>query len=142
MKAMLAAVAVVAISVPVQALACDGHEGTASVEIKKVDVVALADLQKKMSVYVYDANSEKTRTEQGVIPGAAMLTSASQYDVEKELTPVKDAPLVFYCANEKCKASHVAAERAAKAGYTNVSVLPSGIKGWKEAGQKTAKPTT
>jgi rhodanese-related sulfurtransferase len=141
MKAMLAAVAAVAVSIPLQALACDG-EGMASVEVKKVDVQSLAEMQKKLSVQVYDANSEKTRSEQGIIPGATMLTSASQYDLEKELTPVKDAALVFYCANEKCRASHVAAERAAKAGYTNVSVLPAGIKGWKEAGQRTVKPTS
>lgn len=142
MKTALAVVAVVAMAVPASALACDGAHGTASVEIKQVEVLALAEMQKKLSVHVYDANSEKTRSEQGVIPGAALLSSASQFDAAKELTPVKDAAVVFYCANEKCRASHVAAERAVSAGYTNVSVLPAGIKGWKEAGQKTVKPTS
>ena len=35
-------------------------------------------------------------------------------------------------------ASHVAARRAVKAGYKNVSVMADGIVGWKDAGQKTA----
>jgi rhodanese-related sulfurtransferase len=35
-------------------------------------------------------------------------------------------------------ASHAAARRAVKAGYTNVSVMSDGIVGWKEAGEKTA----
>ncbi len=145
MKAVLAAVVVVAVAVsaPSQASACEGGgHAMASVEVKKLDVATLADLQKKMSVNVYDVNSEKTRAEHGVIPGATLLTSASQYDVDKELTPVKDAPLVFYCANEKCKASRVAAERAAQSGYKDVSILPAGIKGWRQAGQKTVKPTS
>ena len=143
MRAILAAAFVAAVvpSVPFQALACDGM-GTASIEIQKFDVEHVAQLQKKSAVYVYDANSEKTRTEQGVVPGATLLTSSGQYDVSKELTPVKDAQLVFYCASEKCRASHVAAERAVQAGYSKVAVMPAGIKGWKAAGQKIAKPNT
>jgi rhodanese-related sulfurtransferase len=35
-------------------------------------------------------------------------------------------------------ASHEAARRAVKAGYTNVSVLVDGIMGWKAAGEPTA----
>jgi rhodanese-related sulfurtransferase len=37
-------------------------------------------------------------------------------------------------------ASHEAARRAVEAGYTDVSVMADGIKGWNEAGQPTAKP--
>jgi rhodanese-related sulfurtransferase len=37
----------------------------------------------------------------------------------------------------QCGASHVAAERAIEAGYSDVAVLPDGIKGWKQAGQAT-----
>jgi rhodanese-related sulfurtransferase len=37
-------------------------------------------------------------------------------------------------------ASHEAAGRAAEAGYTDVSVMVDGMKGWKEAGQPAAAP--
>lgn len=140
MKAFLAAVAAVAISAPVSALACGGEKATTA--IQKIDSKRVAELQKSAAVHVYDANTEKTRAEHGIVPGAKLLSSASLYDPEKELTPAKDAALVFYCANQRCKASHAAAERAVKAGYTNVSILPEGIVGWKAAGQSTAKPST
>jgi rhodanese-related sulfurtransferase len=88
-----------------------------------------------------DANGKETRAKQGVIPGAVLLTSSSQYAVE-ELPKEKDAKLVFYCANEKCSASHKAAKRALENGYTDVAVLPEGIAGWKQAGQPTQKPNS
>ena len=50
----------------------------------------------------------------------------------------KDTKVVFYCANDKCGASHGAAQKALNAGYTDVAVLPDGLAGWKKAGQKTA----
>ena len=37
-------------------------------------------------------------------------------------------------------APHEAARRAVEAGYTDVSVMSDGIKGWNEAGKPTAKP--
>ncbi len=37
-------------------------------------------------------------------------------------------------------ASHTAAGRAVKAGYTDVSVMIDGIQGWKAAGKPTAQP--
>ena len=37
-------------------------------------------------------------------------------------------------------ASHEAARRAVKAGYTDVSVMGDGIAGWKAAGQPTVAP--
>jgi rhodanese-related sulfurtransferase len=122
------------------ARACGDHEEHMA-SIQKVDVKQLVELQKRQA-YVLDANGEKTRADEGVIPGAMLLTSATSYDVQKELPIVKEAPLVFYCFNEQCRASTIAAERAVKAGYTNVAVLPVGIKGWKAANQKTAHPNT
>jgi rhodanese-related sulfurtransferase len=89
---------------------------------------------------ILDANGDKTRTEDGIIPGAKLLTSSSEYDIARELPAAKDSDLVFYCANTKCMASHSAASRAMNAGYTHVAVLADGIQGWKAAGQQTAKP--
>lgn len=110
---------------------------------KKIHVTDLAQWMdaKDASVYVLDANNEDTRTKQGVIPGAKILTSYDKYDLAKELPTDKNAKLVFYCANTKCSASHNAAERATKAGYKNVNVMVDGIEGWKKAG-KPSQPYT
>jgi len=83
-----------------------------------------------------DANNAATRERQGVIPGATILSHFERYDVA-ELPADKGTPLVFYCANEKCGASHAAAEKAKLAGWTDVRVLPAGIAGWKNAGRQT-----
>jgi len=96
---------------------------------------------KKPSVYILDANNEKTRTSEGVIPGAKILSSYDNYDIAKELPPDHAAKLVFYCANTKCSASHDAADKAIKNGYKDVSVMVDGIQGWKKAG-KSSLPYT
>jgi rhodanese-related sulfurtransferase len=88
---------------------------------------------------VFDANSAETRSTKGIIPTAVLLPSASEYDVAV-LPNDKASPVVFYCANEKCTASHTAARRAITAGHTNVAVLGAGIKGWVDAGKATSKP--
>jgi len=88
---------------------------------------------------VYDVNSPKTRKADGVIPGAKLLSSASKFDVKKEMPAQKDAKLVFYCANTECTASHSAAKRAMENGYTDVSVMADGIQGWLKAGKPASK---
>lgn len=142
MKRMLLSVAVaLSIAVPAAAQACEGDH-QASAEPKKVTVADLANWTKSKKKFTpVDANGKSTRESQGVIPGAVLLTSSSTYDV-KELPANKDNALVFYCANESCGASKQAAVKAVEAGYTNVTVLPEGIAGWKKAGQATAKPNT
>ena len=90
------------------------------------------------AVYVFDANGNDTRKEEGTIPGAVLLKSHDKYALSV-LPQAKDSKLVFYCANEECTASHAAAKRAVKAGYTDVSVLSDGIMGWKKNGQKADK---
>ena len=105
---------------------------------KMVHVADLASaLKSKRPPTVCDANSKGTRESAGVIPGAVLLTSSSKFDAAKELPADKGAPLVFYCANTMCTASHTAAKKALRSGYTNVSVMSDGIFGWKEAGQPT-----
>ena len=130
-----------AVIAPTAALACDGHEQQASVEPKKATIAEVASWTKDKKAVPVDANGKETRTSQGVIPGAVLLTSSSQYAVS-ELPADKSSKLVFYCANQKCGASHAAARRAMENGYTNVAVLPDGIAGWKQAGQPTAKPNS
>jgi rhodanese-related sulfurtransferase len=108
-----------------------------AVAIKDLEVPAVAQLVSARTGTVLDVNGPTTRATYGIVPGAKLLTSSSQYDVAAELPGDKAAPLVFYCANSECGASHSAAERAVAAGYQDVGVMRAGIAGWKEAGQAT-----
>jgi rhodanese-related sulfurtransferase len=131
--------------VPAAALACGGdpHDTqawwappAAAQEATVADVVRWTKANEAVPV---DANEQQVRTNEGIITGAVLLTSSAQYALS-ELPANKASRLVFYCANEKCGASHQAAQRALDAGYSNVAVMPVGIKGWKAAGQPTVKP--
>lgn len=86
--------------------------------------------------YLYDANNAGTRDEHGVIAGATLLDSYREYDLAL-LPKDKASDVVFYCGSTMCTASDKAAVRAIDAGYSNVSVMREGIKGWKAAGKAT-----
>jgi rhodanese-related sulfurtransferase len=86
-----------------------------------------------------DANGAQLRKDVGVIPGALLLTDYEAFSLS-ELPADKSTPLVFYCANEQCDASHIAARRARSAGYAQVHVLAAGILGWAKAGRAVDKP--
>lgn len=88
-----------------------------------------------------DANDDRLRRDVGVIPGAVLLTDYEAFSL-KELPEDKTVPLVFYCANEQCDASHIAARRARSAGYERVAVLSAGIMGWAKAGRAVDKPAS
>jgi rhodanese-related sulfurtransferase len=83
-----------------------------------------------------DANTGPVRTRNGTVPDAVRLSHYRDYDLA-ELPPDRQRALVFYCANEQCTASDVAARRAARAGWRRVSVMRSGIAGWTAAGHPT-----
>jgi len=127
----------VAFAAPVAAFACEGEGHSAEAAPKKVTVPELAKLTSAKQATVLDANDNTFRAKNGIIPGAILLTSSSEFALS-ELPQAKDTKVVFYCASEKCGASHGAAQKALQAGYTDVSVLPEGLAGWKKAGQKTA----
>jgi rhodanese-related sulfurtransferase len=144
MKVFATALVAAAIVIPQKALTCEEHAAQAKkATVQKLTVAELADLKKdaKTAPVVLDANGEKTRAEQGIIPGARLLTSAARYDVAKELPSSKTDKLVFYCASERCSSAKQAAERAITAGHTDVAILPAGIQGWKAAGQPTQAPS-
>lgn len=88
---------------------------------------------------LYDANGDRTRREYGVIPGATLLGSSRDYPLAL-LPPSPATHLVFYCASSWCGAAEMAADRAMRHGYTRVSVLPEGIKGWTQAGLPVERP--
>ena len=104
----------------------------------KLNFITVDDVDAHISTgaaQAVDANGVDTRKHEGVVPGAVMLSSSSDYALT-ELPRDKAKELVFYCANTHCSASHEAAERAITAGYTNVKVMPEGIAGWVKAGKK------
>ncbi len=103
-----------------------------------VDQVDTLLNKKDAKVAVVDANGDDTRKDKGTIPGAILLTSFKDYDVKKELPADMDTKLVFYCGSTSCTASDGAAHKAIEAGYKDVNVLRAGIKGWVDAGKKTA----
>jgi rhodanese-related sulfurtransferase len=130
MKAWISSVVVVASLVASAALAG---------EVNEMTVPQVVELAKAGKATLVDANLTEYRAKHGVIPGAVLLTSYNQYDVAKELPQDRAAKLVFYCANRKCAASHFAASRAVEAGYTDVSLMPEGLHGWRTSGQPLVK---
>lgn len=113
----------------------DDSAQTAAAKLPTVTVDELDSSLAKSEAQPVDANGDQTRKKMGVIPGAVLLTDSEDFK-PSELPADKSRPLVFYCANTSCGASHHAAEKAITAGYTNVKVLPDGIAGWVKAGKK------
>lgn len=96
----------------------------------------LKQIDAKAAMLVLDVNS-KERFLKGHVPGAVHVNRHAL--THMELGKDKAAKLVFYCGSPKCRASHKAAHAAVHMGYTNVSVMPEGIKGWEAAGLRTDK---
>ncbi len=113
-----------------------GNGASAAKAIPQTPLAQVRKLVETKSATVLDANGEDTRKQYGVIPGATLLSSADDYALS-ELPKDKSARLVFYCGGLKCRASDHAAERAAESGYTQVSVMREGIRGWKDSGAPT-----
>lgn len=117
----------------------DAPAPQAQAAIPELSVPDVAKLVAAKTATVLDANDADTRREQGIVPGAVLLSSSREYALS-ELPSAKDTKLVFYCGGTRCRASDHAAERAVQAGYADVSVMREGIRGWKSAGQATATP--
>ena len=97
-------------------------------------------LAREPATLVCDANTSKTRSRYGVVPGARLLSNYRDYDLEGELGADRGQPMVFYCHSERCGAAAAAARKAIAAGYTRVAILPAGILGWAAAGQPINQP--
>ncbi len=115
-----------------------GHESNAAFSQMTIEQVAAGLAQGPGALAVFDANSPATYAEHHV-PTATWV----DYDgVTAEQLPADLAvPVVFYCANEHCGASHTAAEMAIGLGHSNVSVMGAGIQGWVDAGQPVESAT-
>ena len=108
-----------------------GSEAPRFAQISVADVAARI-ASPDSNIRVFDANAQDTFAEHHV-PGATWV----HYDeVSAETLPADhDTSLVFYCANEQCEASHVAAGTAVDLGFHDVSVMGAGIDGWIASGQ-------
>lgn len=106
--------------------------------IPEVSIAQVDQMLAKHDCQPVDANGEGTRKKLGVIPGAVLLTDSEMF-APSELPADKTKPLVFYCTNEHCGASHEAAQKALTAGYHDVKVMPDGIAGWVKAGKPVTK---
>ena len=109
---------------------------------EKVPDISIKDLKKAIEakkVTVIDVNGTDTYKE-GHIPTA--FDFEAKKDKLKDVLPKdKDALIVAYCGGPQCGAYKAAAVAAKELGYTNVKHLSAGIKGWKDAGEKTEKPS-
>jgi rhodanese-related sulfurtransferase len=112
-------------------------DAPAAAPMAAVSVDELATLVQGGQCQVVDANGDTTRKRMGTIPGATLLSDYEGYALS-ELPADRAKKLVFYCSNEHCGASHVAAQKARTAGYPDVAVLPAGIAGWRGAGKPVA----
>lgn len=116
--------------------AATDHGAHAARAVPQTPLAEVRTLVKTKAATILDANNEDTRKEYGVIPGAKLLSSSDNYALS-ELPADKSTRLVFYCGGMKCRASDHAAQRAAEQGYSKVSVMREGIRGWKESGAPT-----
>jgi rhodanese-related sulfurtransferase len=117
------------------ASASSGAPETKPAKVAQISVDQLDHMLASHDCVAVDANENTTRQRMGVIPGAVILRDG---DLADQLPRDKAEHLVFYCANEACRASEEAAEQAVIAGYTHVQVMPAGIAGWVRAGKKTS----
>jgi len=132
-----AAAASPAVAAPAVAAPPVGESGHEAEPAERFSRVTIADLEAKLTagtVHVFDNNDRETY-EAGHIPGARWVSYDSVQ--ASDLPADRAAQLVFYCANEHCSACHTAADAAIALGYTNVSILPAGIQGWRAAGKPT-----
>lgn len=119
-----------------KAAAEDPHGAFTNVSVDEV-----ASMLKDKSCVPIDANKPETRSEYGTLPGAVLLSDYSRFDTS-ELPADKNVKLVFYCGSTKCTAAPKAATVAQRAGYTNITVMRDGIRGWVNAGHQVDKPST
>jgi rhodanese-related sulfurtransferase len=95
-----------------------------------IPMAEVAKLMGKPGVAILDANDPKV-WQKHHIPGATHLDSA---DLARFLPADKSATLIFYCANQLCEASALAADESVVLGYRRVYVMTDGIFGWVKAG--------
>ena len=121
--------------------ACDDSKkaaAPAAAEVRTLTPAQLREMRATQRVYVFDANPRDIFDKHHV-PEAVHV----EYDrvASSQLPTDQSAPVVFYCMNERCGASPVAAKRATELGWRNVYLMPAGIQGWLAMGLKVESTT-
>ncbi len=96
-------------------------------EVAPASVAAL--IAAHSDVVIVDVNPREIYDD-GHIPGARWASFRELSGLPRD----KRTPLIFYCYNPVCGASHQAATAAVAQGFTDVRRMPAGIIGWKSAG--------
>ncbi|MFT3842164.1 MAG: hypothetical protein QM723_34555 [Myxococcaceae bacterium] len=88
------------------ALACTKESGSSTAApaeeksaIKEVDVDTAAGLLDSKSAKAVDANTEEFRAQNGVVPGAVLLTNYLDWEPPEVLGPDKNQQVIFYCSS-------------------------------------------
>ena len=90
------------------------------------------DLEDGEGVHLVDVR-EREEVMDGYIPGAKLIPRGFlELSVEEDVSTDRGTPIVLYCAGGSRSA--FAARDLEMMGYTNVSSMIGGIKGWKDAG--------
>lgn len=134
---------VVLISVTASLAACERDTAPPKVVADPAPVTEMSPtavstlMESDPSAVIVDVNPRGVYDE-AHIPGAAWMSS-SDVDFDK-LPDDRTVPIVFYCYNEMCGASHQAATATVERGWRNVARMPAGIVGWKAAGLPVEPP--
>lgn len=119
--------------------ACDEQKSSTAAESREeIPHLSPAEVHARMqagTIVVFDANPPDIFSKHHV-PGALHV----EYDQVSgtDLPADKARAIVFYCMNERYGASPVAARRARELGWTQVYLMPVGIRGWMDAGLPVA----
>ena len=100
-------------------------------DISVAEVKALVGTKKATCIDVNGSDSYN----KGHVPGALNFDKI-EGSLAKSLPANKNALIVAYCGNPRCKAYQAAADAANKLGYKNVKHMSAGISGWNKAGEK------
>ena len=120
-------------SLAIAVLAVSSYAG----EFPDVSISEVKALAESKKAVILDANGTESYNK-GHVPGA--LDFAAIKDKLADVLPKdKNATIVAYCGNPKCKAYQAAANAAEKLGYKNIKHMSAGIAGWKDAGEKMEK---
>jgi len=106
-------------------------------EFPDVSIKEVKALVASKKAVIIDVNGTESYKE-GRVPGALDYEAIAD-KLSTVLPADKNALIVAYCGNPRCKAYLEAAQAAAKLGYKNVKHMSAGIKGWKDAGEKMDK---
>ncbi|MDX1418697.1 MAG: rhodanese-like domain-containing protein [Rubricoccaceae bacterium] len=107
--------------------------------IRETDVSAVAEqLRRGDDLHLVDVREEREWI-RGHLPGAVHLgKGVLERDAETRF-PALDAPIVLYCGGGYRSA--LAADALRQMGYTNVTSMDGGYRGWLEAGHSVVMPS-